>query len=432
MLLKNCAFILTQNKKREILRDNDVLIEQDKIVKIGKGFSKKNRQVIDCSNKIVLPGMINSHIHLPMTMFRGYLDSLPLRKWLSKVIELEKKLTKEKIYYGTLLGCLECIRFGTTTIADFYYFPFERAKAIEKSGLNGFLDSTVMDKPLFFNNADDAIKNAEKFIKKYINHKYIKPIATAHSIYLCSNETLKKINNLSEKYDILKRIHISETEKEFRETLSKYKNTPVEYLDSIGWLNEKTILVHANWITNIEIRKIAGKKCKICHNPTSNLKLAYGKVMPLDKLIGNNVTVSVATDGPTSNNNLDIFEELKLAALLNKFTSKVKISDQKIFDMANLSGARTLGIESITGSIEPGKRADIITINLDKPHLYPINKNNSIISHIIYCANGNDVSETIVRGNLLMNNKKILDPDERRIINKVQKLTGGEIIWKKN
>ncbi len=435
MLLKDCAYVLTQDEKRTILRDVDILIEGSRIAKIGKGL--EDDDVVDCSKKLVLPGMINTHTHLPMALFRGYLDNLPLREWLPQIMGREKKLTEEEVYYGSLLGALECIRFGTTTVADFYHLSFARARALKESGINAFVDSPVMEKPLFARDADEAIAIQEKVIQTFINDEAITPISTAHSIYLCSRETLIKVRDIARKYDILKRVHISETEQEFRETLAHHKNTPIDYLDELGWLDEKTLLVHANWVTNKEIKKIASKGCKVCHNPTSNMKLAYGKAMPLKRMVDSGVCVSVATDGPTSNNNLDMFEELKLASLSDKFTSEKKadkldiISDPEIFDMANIQGAKTLALEKKTGRIMEGMQADLITVQLDKPHFYPINQNNSLISHVIYVMNGSDVTDTIVRGKMLMKDKEILHLDERKIINKVQELTGGEIIWKK-
>ncbi|MBU0758056.1 MAG: amidohydrolase [Nanoarchaeota archaeon] len=429
ILLKNCRFIVTQDRDRKILEKTDILISDGKIKKIAKAIPEKSDKVIDCSYKMVMPGMINTHTHLPMTLFRGYMDALPFNDWLPMIMKMERDLTPEQVYFATLVGALECIRFGTTAVADFYYFPYERAKAIKEAGILGFLDSSVMDKPLFFKDADEAIDFSEKFIKDFIDDEDIRPVATAHSIYLSSRETLVKIRDIAHKYNILKRIHVSESEKEFRESLSKNKNTPIDYLDSLRWLDEKTILVHANWITNIEIRRLAEYGCKVCHNPTSNMKLAYGKVMPLDRMLEKNVTVSLATDGPTSNNNLDIFEELKVASLLNKFIEIKDISDQQIFDMSNINGAKTLGIEDKTGSIEQGKQADIVTIELTKPHHYPINKHNSLISHIIYCLNGNDVCDTIARGRILMENQEIKHLDEKMIIRKFQNLTGGEKIW---
>lgn len=422
MILKHCAYIVTQNREREILKDTDLEISGTKIARIGKNLHGEDE--VDFSGKILLPGMINTHTHLPMTLLRGYYDNLTLHDWLAKVMAHEAKFTADHVHYGTLLGCLECIKYGTTCVADFYYFPYERAKALEESGLYGFLDSAVHDKPLFYKNVDESIQAAEKFIATYKSNPTVVPIATVHSIYLSSRETLEKVKALSDKYGVMRRIHISETEKEFQHSLSKFKNTPIEFLEKIGWLDEKTLLVHANWITNKEITLVAKRKSKICHNPISNMKLAYGRVMPLKKLLEKGITVGLATDGATSNNNLDLFGDLKVCALSDKFftNNPFSIPDQKIFDLVNVDGAKVLGIEELTGSLEAGKQADIITIGTDEPQMIPLNKHNSLISHLLYCVSGSDVCDTIVRGRFLMRDKKYMTLDKEKIISRVQRL----------
>ncbi|NTV24440.1 MAG: amidohydrolase [Nanoarchaeota archaeon] len=425
MILKNCRFILTQDPKRRVLENCDIRIEDDKIAEIAPNIKERDDKV-DFSKKVVMPGMINTHVHLPMTLFRGYSDNLGLHDWLKKMMAEEAKLTAEQVYWGTMLGCLESLQFGTTTAADFYYYPYERAKAVEKMGLNAFLDSTVLDKPFFFKDAQEAINHSEKFIKDMQEYKKITPVATCHSIYLCGTDTLEKIRDISNKYNVIRRIHVSETERELKASLKNNKATPIEYLNKLDWLDDKTMLVHCNWATNMELRMIRDKGCKINHNPVSNMKLAYGKAMPLKKMLEMGITVSLATDGPTSNNNLDLFDDMKVSALMHKFelNDPMGIPDQDIFDMGNIQGAKALKITDKTGSIEPGKWADLIAMDVNKPHFTPLNKNNSILSHIIYCSSGQDVSETMVRGKFLVREGKFTNCNPEEIMSKVQELMG--------
>ena len=423
-ILKKCRYVVTQNDNRDILENKDILIENGLIKEIATDINSAGKEC-DFSNKVVLPGMINTHAHLPMTLFRGYSDDLDLFNWLQKMLKMEAKLTAKQVYYGTMLGLLESIQFGTTTVADFYYFPYERKKAMAEVGINGFLDSTVHDKPGFFDSPKDAIEYSERFINDMLKEKVITPIATAHSIYLCSKNTLESVLKMSKKYDVITRIHVSETEKEVNNCLKENKATPIEFLEKIGWLHDKTMLVHANWVTNQELRIMKRRDVKVNHNPVSNMKLAYGRIMPLRKMIDMDITVSLATDGPTSNNNLDMFEDMKVSALMHKFSlnDPVGIKDQEIFDMANREGAKTLHILDKTGTIEIGKQADICAMELDETVFVPLNKHNNIISHLIYSVSGWSVSDTIVKGKFLYKNKQFTKINKMEIIDKVRRLT---------
>ena len=424
MILKNCKYIITQDKDRKILQDTDILVKDGKIVKIAKNIEQNNEEIHDFSSKLIMPGMINTHAHLPMTLFRGYSDDLGLHDWLQKMLAMEAKLTKEHVYWGTKLGLLEGIQFGTTTFADFYYFPYERAQAMKESGVNGFLDSTVHDMPGFFKTPTDAVNFSEKFIKDMLEEKYVTPIASAHSIYLCGKETIKRMKEISDKYNVLRRIHVSETEREVKKSLDQYKATPIECLDELGWIDEKTMLVHANWITNQELRIVKKNNAKINHNPISNMKLAYGRAMPLRKMLDMDIIVSLATDGPTSNNNLDLFDDMKTSALMHKFemNNPIGVKDQEIYDMANIQGAKALMVEDEIGSVEVGKNADFTAMGLNEAVFTPLNKHNNIISHIIYAASGSNVTDTIVKGKFLYKNKEFMTLNKDEIIKNVQRL----------
>jgi len=388
MILKNCSYILTQDSNRCILRNYDILIEGNTIKKIGNNL--KGDAKIDCRNKLVMPGLINTHTHFPMHSLRGICDNKELDGWIKDLSKFESKINENAAGKNTLEACKEAINFGTTTVADFYKFPEARKKAFEKAGLRAFVASTVRDKK--------DIPKSESFVKSCKNG-LVKPMLSAHSVFECEKDLILKIRDLSEKYNLMRRIHVGETRLERYESFKKYQKLPVEFLAETGFLSDKSILVHCIWITKGEIRLIAEKDAKISHNPISNMKLASGGVMPLREILDNGITVGLGTDSVASNNNLDLFEEMKVCALLHRhhYWNADAVLNQKVLDMATVDAAKCLGLEDV-GSIEEGKKADIITIDLKRPHLNPIN---DIVSNIIFSANGNDVVDVIVDGKVL-------------------------------
>ncbi|HZX20714.1 MAG TPA: amidohydrolase [archaeon] len=392
MLLKNCAFIITQNPQRKILKNMDILIEEDRIKKIGKNIKAKN--AIDCSNKIVMPGLVNTHTHLGMHSLRGKCDDKELFDWLAALEKEEQKMTEKTVYENTISGLKESIRFGSTTIYDSYKFPEIRVKAFKKIGARGVISSTVRDEKSF---------NASKKFLENLKEDSIKVAIAANAVYSCSEELLKKIIEYSDKKNILRRIHVGETRKERYEILKNKGKLAIEYLDSIGFLSENTLLVHCIWITKGEIKKIAKAHAKVAHNPVSNMKLSSGGVMPLNEMLSEKVTVGLGTDGVASNNNLDLFEEMKTTALLHrhhKWDAKA-VSNQEILDMATIKGAECIGLEKEIGSIEEGKKADIITLEIEN-NLKPVN---DVVSNIIFSANGNNVNDVIINGKIILENR---------------------------
>ncbi len=406
MLLKNCRFLITQNAKRDILENVDVLIEDDRIKAIGRNLGKLDKKHIDCSKKIVMPGLVNTHTHLGMHSLRGLCDDAELHDWLGIVTKAERKLTDKEVLANTEAGLREAIRFGTTCVYDSYRLAEERARLFQKLGMRGCLSSTIREKK--------DIATAERFIKRMQQEdaSLLKPIVAAHAIFSTDEAILKSVIALSEKYNVMRRLHVGETRKERFDIQQKTGKLPIEYLDSIGFLDGKTLLVHCIWLTKGEIRLIARSKTKVSHNPISNMKLASGGVMPLVEMMQEGVVVGLGTDSVVSNNNLDLFEELKVTPLLHKqhrWDPKV-ITPQDVLDMATINGARCLGFDDV-GSIEPGKKADIIMIDL-APHLLPATTKN-IISNIVYSANGNDVCDSVIDGKMVMR-KKVISPDQVR------------------
>ena len=399
--------------QRRLIKDGAIFIEDNKIIDVGKNeiYKKyKTDDVIDAKGMVAMPGLIKAHTHSPMTLMRGYIDDLPLIEWLQKLWTFEAKLKPEDCYYGSLLACLEMISFGITTFSDMYLYPNEILKAVEKSGLRAMVSPLIFEKI----NKDCNLRNARKFLKKKTER--VTPALGPHATYTCSKEELIGVANLAEEKDVFIHTHVSETQNEVKQIKEKYGTNPVEFLNSVGLLTDKTILVHAIWVTDKEIKLIAKTGAKIVHCPIANMKLASG-VAPVHKM--KNITVSIGSDGPSSNNNLDMFEEMKAAALIHKINNldPTLIPSNYALEMATINGAKTLGLND-TGSLEPGKKADLILIDFRKPHLTPLY---NPVSHLVYSCNGGDVDTTICNGEILMKNRKFV-LDAGKIMKKVEEI----------
>jgi len=392
MLLKNCSYIITQNEQREVLQDCDIEVKGDRISRIGRNLKGKG---IDCRGKIVMPGIVNTHAHLGMHSLKGICDDEKLFDWLDIVNSQEAKLSEQQIIENTRAGAIESIKCGTTCIYDSYKFGTERIKVFESLGLRAFVSSTVTK--------EKHMKHVQSLLEA-CSGDLVKPIIAAHSPYRCSREVLEMIRDISNEHNLPKRIHIAETKKECTDTVREHGLTPLSYLDSIDFLDKKTLLVHAIWLSPRELDLIAQKGCSVSHNPISNMKLGSGRVAPVVQMLAKGINVGLGTDSVVSNNDLDMFEELKVTALLHKHhTANPKaMTYQKVLDMATIYGARALGLDDV-GSIEPGKKADIITLRIES-NLLPVN---NVVSNIIYCANGNNVCDSIINGKIVMKNRKV-------------------------
>jgi 5-methylthioadenosine/S-adenosylhomocysteine deaminase len=393
MLLKNCSYIVTQDEKRRILKDFSIRIEGDRIVEIKKGLKGKG---IDCSGKVVMPGLINTHAHLGMHSLRGLCDDETLFNWLDIVNKEEEKFSVEQILANTEEGIRECIRNGTSCVYDSYKYAPERIKIFEKLGMRGFVSSTVT-KPRHLAHVDRLVHSTKE-------SPLVKPIVAAHSPYRCSKEVLESIRDISREHNMMRRIHIAETRKEVEDTRKETGMTSIRYLDSIGWLGKRTILVHSTFVDDEEIKLMAKHGCSVSHNPISNMKLGAGGVAPIVKMIDAGVNVGLGTDSVVSNNDLDMFEELKVTCLLHKHHNADPkcMTYQKSLDLATIGGAKCLGMKDI-GCIKKGMLADIIT--LDMKNINPVL---SLVSNIVYCANGNTVRDSIINGRLVMQDRKLL------------------------
>ncbi|NOQ37412.1 amidohydrolase family protein [archaeon] len=419
ILLKNCSYILTQDNDRSILKNQDILIKDGKIQDIGQNLSNSG-YVIDCKNKLAMPGLVNTHNHLAMTLFKGYGDDMPLDKWLSeKIWPAEEKLDADAVYNGTMLAFAEMIKTGTTTFNDMYFFCEKVVDAAITAGMRGFASYSMID----LNNPEkriSEIKAAESFIS-YLKSKdtqLVKTMVAPHAPYTCSRELLEESKKLAQKYDLKIHIHVAETMKEVNDTIKEKNMRPVEYLDHIGLLSPEVIMAHSCHLSKEEISLAAKRGVKVSHNPTSNMKLATGGTLSLPVYLDAGISIGLGTDGSASNNSLDMFTEIKVCALLHKFSnnSPEVASAQQVFDMATRGGAKVLGLDKEIGSIEAGKQADIVLVNLKDISMIP---NHNPVSNIVYSANGSCVDTTIVNGRILMENRILKTIDEEKVTDKV-------------
>ena len=395
-------------------KETNVYIEDNIIQEIGK--KTEADYVIDGKNKAVIPGMVNTHTHAAMCLFRGYADDMNLEEWLqTKIWPLELKLKPEDVYMGTKLACLEMIKTGTTTFNDMYFFMESAAKSIDEMGLRAFLSYGFID---LFNDEkrEKEIKKTKETIRNIENmhSDRIKPSLGPHAVYTVSEEGLRWIKDYADEKNLLVHFHLAETKKENEDFVKKYSKKPIKYLEEIGFLDKKLIAAHCIWLNNDDINLLEKHNVKISYNPVSNMKLASG-VFNYQKM--KKLTVSLGTDGCASNNNLDMFEEMKIGSLLQKsyFNDETIMPAKEIFSIATENGAKALGLNA--GKIEEGKLADVLLIDLKKPELTP---NHDLISDLVYSANGSAVDTTICNGKILMKNRRVKNEEE--ILEKVKKV----------
>ena len=417
ILIKNASILTSNNvyKNRQ-----SILIKDTKIEKIAPEIDEDNvDKIIDASDKLVMPGFINTHTHLSMTLFRGLADDLSLDSWLNDHIwPMEANLNGEYCYIGALLGAVELIKSGTTTFSDMYFYMEDVARAVDESGLRACLSYGMID----FADEEKRKEELETNLNLFKNCNAmadgrINVFLGPHSPYTASKELLKKTRELADEYNMKIHIHVSETRKEIEDSLNEKNLRPFEYLKDIGFLGNDVVAAHCVWLSDEEIDIIKKYDVKVSHNPCSNMKLASG-ISPVSKLLDKGVCVSIGTDGASSNNNLDLIEEIKTASLLQKISTldSSVLSSNEAFEMLTINGAKTLGLENEIGSIEEGKKADIILIDTKMANMVPQSSN--LTSNLIYSANSSNVDTTICNGQILMENKKILVLDEEEIYKK--------------
>jgi len=423
------GIVITMNSDFDIINNGVLCIKNDKLAKIEPRKNHaplpEGKKIIDARGGIILPGLVNTHTHLPMALFRGLADDLPLSKWLNEYIfpAEANHIHPESVRLGTLLSGAEMLLSGTTTCCDGYFHEDHVAAAINDIGMRAILGQGVIDFPApGVPKPEDNVNNALKYIQKWENKSpLITPSIFCHSPYTCSETTLKKAKDVADAKGVLFQIHAAETKDEYVSIQTTHHTTPVKYLDKIGVIDQNTLLVHAVWLDDDDIEIIAKRGASVSHNPESNMKLASG-IAPIPLLLKAGVTVGLGTDGCASNNNLDLFSEMDTAAKLHKVNAMdpTLMDAATVLKMATIAGARSLGLQDITGSLEIEKKADVIIIDTHKPHLVPVY---NPVSHIVYSAQGSDVQDVIVDGRILIKDRKLLTVDVENIIEKVIRLS---------
>ncbi|WP_320175913.1 amidohydrolase [Maridesulfovibrio sp.] len=418
------SYILTQNEDRELIEDGAIAISGKTIAAVGKSADVEKEWVaeetVDCGKSVILPGLINSHTHVPMTLMRGVADDLPLLEWLHNyMFPIESGLTKDLVELGARLGCAEMIASGTTAILDGYMYEDVVGKAVEETGMKAVLGEGFFKFPSpFFKTAQDAWDVIEGLHNKFAGHERIKTAVTPHAVFTTDPAQLAESMELAERLDLLWQIHAAESVPETKLTLETFGKRPIEILKEYGLLRERTRLHHCVDVTDEEISWIKNAGTMIAHNPQSNLKLGSG-ICPLTKFIDAGITTGLGTDGAASNNNLDMFDEMRTAAMLQKgfLQDPEAMPAQEVLDMATLSGAKFLGFDDC-GAIKAGMKSDIIAIDMDKMHLKPVY---NPLSHVIYSAGGQDVCLNICDGKILYRDGKFNTADVETISREAEK-----------
>ena len=415
MILQNISFLLTQNPDREIMENVDLRVKGPEISVIGEVESGEDEETVDCSGKIVTPGLINAHTHAAMSLLRGISDNKKLEAWLQEdIFPAEGAMDRDDVHIGALLASIEMLETGTTCFNDMYEGADQIAEAVEKTGIRAVISRGLFD---WDEQGDERIEEAKEAVRKYQEHELVTPGIAPHAVYSCSEELLKEMKEFSEKQGVPYHIHVSETEKENRDLEAEEGITPTQYLDEHGLLDSSAVAAHATWLTEKDRELFEEKEANIAHNPAANLKLGSG-IAEIPELLEKGVNVALGTDGPASNNNFNMFEEMNLAALLHKRNDPTRIDEQKVFDMATINGAKALGLEDEIGSIEEGKKADLLVIDMDETEMNPYYGSQGVLSNLVY-AFSSKPEKVIVNGELVVENG-IKDIDKEKVFEQAQ------------
>ena len=425
-LLVTGGTLVTMDGDRRVLEDGAIAVQGDVIAAIGprtdieKQFTAAQR--IDARGKLILPGLINGHTHAPMTLLRGLKDDVTLDVWLQKYIfpAEAKNVNEDFVRWGTRLAALEMIRGGTTTFADMYYFEDAVAEEVKAAGMRGVLGETVLDFPVPDSKSPaQTFAYTEKFLLRWKGDALIRAAVAPHSIYTCSEKTLRDAAALARKYGAPILIHVAEIKKELDESRAKHSMTPVAWLDSLHVLGPDVLAAHCVWVDADDRKLLAQRDVGCVHNPSSNMMLASG-VAPVPELRAAGVRVGLGTDGPAgSNNDLDLMEEMDLAAKLQKISKMdpQALGARAALEMATIDGARALHMEKQIGSLETGKKADFIVLTLNAPNAVPIY---DVYSQIVYALKASDVETVVIGGRVVMRDRRVLTLKEEEILPKAR------------
>lgn len=420
------GFVLPMDETFAIIKDGAVAVRGSEIIEVGESseiFKKYiSGTVIKEQNSVIIPGLINTHAHAAMVYFRGMADDMPLNDWLKNHIwpAENRCLGPQFVADAIELACLEMLKGGVTTYNDMYFYEDAAGKAAKAIGMRAVLGAGILDFPtMSASTPDEYFSNAEIFIKDWKGDELITPCIAPHALYTCGPDSLKRSRVMAEKYDIPIHIHLSETEWEVREVMTRYSRRPVEHLEALGFLDNKVVAAHCIWLDDKEIEILARRKVGVSHCMESNLKLASG-FAPIVTMLMEGVKITFGTDGAASNNDMNILSEMSTTAKVHKALSNdpTVLDAKTVLLMATRWGAEVLGIGNKVGSLEKGKKADIITINLNKPHLTPLY---DVYSHLVYAAMASDVETVMVNGRIVINDRKLLTADESEILYKARK-----------
>lgn len=419
--------LLTMVEGKRPLENATVLIKRDRIIRILQGDcgSAHGAELVDARHGIIMPGLVNAHSHTAMTLFRGFADDLPLKEWLfTKIFPAESTfLNPDSVYWGALLGCAEMIASGTTTVSDGYFYQDATAQAFQKAGIRALVAQGVIDFPApGVPDPQENLKAGRVFMEKWSGASdLLRPGLFCHSLTTCSEKTLRGAMRLSEEFASPLQVHLSETEAEVQEVLNRTGKRPALYLEALDLLTERLIAVHGVHLSDEEMEHIARRGAAVVHCPESNMKLASG-VAGISRMIEKGLRLGLGTDGAASNNNLDMLQEMDTAAKLGKVYTLDPMSTGAavVLNMATAWGAKTLGLDQEIGTIQEGKKADVIVVDLRAPHLTPLYHP---MSTLVYAASGGDVKDVIINGKILMKDRRMTRLDVEETMAKVRELS---------
>ncbi len=426
-LLIEGGIVVTMDPQWRLLEEGAVAIDQGRIVAVGPraevARAHRPRDLIDGRGKLVMPGLVNAHTHAPMTLFRGLADDLPVAEWLQNYLwpAEARFMTPEAVRWGTLLAIAEMIRSGVTTFCDMYFHVEHLAEAAKEAGMRAVPSLGFVDFPLpGVSGPQEALQLAEEYIRRWRDDPLVIPSVAPHAVYTVEARWVQEAKALADRYGVIMHIHLSETEAEVRDWEERTGKTPVKYLDDLGVLDRNVLAVHCVWITPDEIELMAQRDVAVAHCPESNMKLGSGSA-PLREMLQAGLRVGLGTDGAASNNDLSVIGEIQTAALLDKLThgDPAAIKAPTVVRMGTLGGAEALGIDHLVGSLEVGKRADVILLDLTQPHLVPLY---DVYSQIAYAARASDVCTTIIDGRVVMRDGELLTLDETEVMARVREI----------
>ena len=424
-------YLMPNADQNEVINDGAIAIEGDSIVQIGNrkdilAAFPAHREIHE-PRGLIMPGLVNTHTHASMACFRGFADDLPLMTWLQEYIfPVESKLTAELVYDSALLSIVEMIKSGTTSFCDMYLFSRDVARAAETAGIRAWIGEVLYDFPSpSYGEIEHGFKYVEEMIEHFQRHPLVTITVDPHSVYTCSPELLKRCHQLAEARDTLLHVHLSESDDEVLNCKKQYGCSPIRHLDKLGVLDNRTLAAHCVKADSEEIDLLASRGVTVSHCIESNMKLASG-IAPVPDLLKKGVNVSLGTDGSASNNDVDMFSEMSSVAKIHKaVTLDPTVMDaETTLKISTLSGAVGLNAEKIIGTLTPGKKADLIVLDMHQPHLTPLY---SLPSHLVYSARGGDVIHSVINGRVVMENRQLTTMDESAIIDRMREIAAQVI-----